>query len=170
MKILGCQIDITNVCDAPTRDRHVARVAGLIGAALAHQHADVVLLPELSSISYSRAAFGNLSELAERETGPTFEQLSAVAKQAGSYIVFGIPRRVGEEYRISQVVIDRHGELVGVYDKTHICQMGASMEQEYFTRGDNLLVFDVDGLQLAQCRGVRYQFVKACAKIGIPTA
>jgi len=32
-------------------------------------------------------------------------------------------------------------------------------------RSYQCVLFDVDGLQLAQCRGVRYQFVKACAKI-----
>ena len=34
-------------------------------------------------------------------------------------------------------------------------------------RSYQCVLFDVDGLQLAQCRGVRYQFVKACAKIAM---
>ena len=45
--------------------------------------------------------------------------------------------------------MDREGELVGYYDKVHLAQYGASIEKEFFDRGNHLFTFSVNGLKLA---------------------
>lgn len=56
--ILACQIDIPDdMRTAADRDRRLARGADLIDRALAERRADVVMLPELSSVSYFRHVF-----------------------------------------------------------------------------------------------------------------
>ena len=59
--------------------------------------------------------------------GPSFETFAKIARSTGTYICFGMPRRDDDgTFRISQVVIDANGKLVGHYDKMHIAQFGKS--------------------------------------------
>jgi nitrilase len=149
LSILACQIDIPAVADAPARDVHLADMIAKIRAKLQEKPHDLVVLPELSSVDYSRASFDNLAEIAEELDGPSFQAFSALAKEFDTTIVFGMPRREGEKYFISHVAVGTDGALIGHYDKLHICQYGASMEKEYFERGDHLLVFEVKGVRMA---------------------
>ncbi len=149
LKVLACQIDIPPMTTFGERDVHVASVIGKIDARLKNDPVDVVVLPELSSIDYSRATFDNLDQLAESLDGPTVNAFRKLARQHSVFIVFGIARKHDGQYRIAQVVLDDQGNLVGHYDKVHIAQYGASMEKEYFERGDQLLVFNVKGIRVA---------------------
>ena len=64
-RILACQLAIPPIATAAERDRHLDQTAVKIGASLRREPADLVVLPELSSIDYSREAFERLDELAE---------------------------------------------------------------------------------------------------------
>jgi len=159
MKILACQIEVPEVIAPEARARHVARLCGLVSERLeAAGGADLVVLPELSTISYSRSAFGNIAELAEDLDGPTVGAFADVAKRHGCHVCFGMPRRDGRNFHISQVVVDRRGSVVGHYDKIHIAQFGAAMEKSYFTPGNHLLVFEAGGLRCAPiiCYDLRF--------------
>jgi len=149
MKILACQIAVPDDIDgARARDAHVARLVSAIGARLDARAADLVVLPELATVPYSRAAFARLGDLAEDADGPSFEQFSALARRHRTCVSFGMPRRAGREHRISQVLVDAAGRCAGWYDKLHMAQFGASMEKEFFARGERLLVSDVAGVRL----------------------
>ena len=151
MKILACQITVPDVTTPTQRDAHVSRVAALIKTQIEQAGGvDLVLLPELSTISYSLDAFENLELLAEGLDGPAFSAFSQIAKATGAFICFGMPRRDDDgTYSISQVVIDGHGNLVGYYDKMHVAQFGQSIEKPYFKPGRHLLVFEVAGIRTA---------------------
>ena len=58
------------------RYTHLQRCAALISDSLGKKHADLVVLPELSSIEYSRESFDNLDALAEPLGGPSFDGLA----------------------------------------------------------------------------------------------
>ena len=158
--VLSCQLDVPLDMRSPeARGEHLDRVVRLLDDALSRQSADVVVLPELSSISYTRHCFSHLDCFAESEAGASFLKLSLIAKKHDTYVLYGAPR-VSENgcAHISQFLIDSAGKPAGVFDKLHMAQFGASMEKEYFTRGDSLLVFDVKGVRLAPliCYDMRF--------------
>ena len=141
LTILACQIDVTATPDAAARDRHLDVVARKIRARLEERAHDLVVLPELSSIEYSRANFENLDVLAEPLDGSSFQRFSRLAREFGCAIVYGIARRSSGFYCITQVAVDGSDTPIGHFDKLHLAQYGASMEREYFRRGDHLLIF-----------------------------
>ena len=147
--LLACQITIPLTRNSSDRTQHVQSLLKKIGCCLDKQAADLVVLPELSSIEYSREAFDQLAILAEDLEGQSVNAMRALAMQYQTAIVFGMPRRVDEHYRISQITIAADGEIIGCYDKLHICQYGASLEKEYFQRGSEVAVFEIAGFRFA---------------------
>jgi predicted amidohydrolase len=147
--LLACQINIPIVRNVPERTLHVENMIGKITDQLDQRPADLVVLPELSSIEYSREAFEQLSVLAEDFEGPSVNAVRALAIKYQTAIVFGMPRRMEDHYRISQIAIAADGDILGCYDKLHICQYGASMEKDYFERGSDVAVFDIAGFRFA---------------------
>jgi beta-ureidopropionase len=71
-------------------------------------HPDIVCLPEL---------FSNRD--AESAPGPVTEKLAAWARANSSYVIFGLRTRKGSRDFNSALLLDRHGEIVGQYDKIH---------------------------------------------------
>lgn len=148
-EILACQITIPPTLNAEERDRHVDSVVENISRRLQHRHADLVVLPELSTIDYARKIFNSLNLLAETLEGSSVDKMKNLARRHRVAIVLGMPRLDQGEYFISQVTIDSDGELLDCYDKLHICQYGVSMEKEYFQRGNRLSMFQVAGFRFA---------------------
>jgi predicted amidohydrolase len=147
--LLAGQISIPKIRSNDDKLRHIDKLIERISRLLDQRPADLVVLPELCTIEYSRDSFDRLSELAENLDGHSVERFRMLAIKYGVAIVFGMPRRDGEKYFISQVLIGAQGELLGNYDKLHICQYGASMEKEFFCRGENLSVFSLAGFRFA---------------------
>jgi len=147
--ILACQIDIPTMTTAHQRDMHLATTAAKVRAALLETPADLVVLPELSSMDYSRAAFDNLDVLAEPLDGPSFQSWRQVAQNYNCHVAYSFARRDDTGTYISLAVVNPAGALVGHYDKLHLAQYGASMEKDYFTRGNHLFTFTVNGLTFA---------------------
>jgi len=149
LKLLACQIEIPETDTPQQRDRHVSRTAEVIEQCLREKPADLVVLPELSSIHYSHDTFNRLAELSESLDGPSFATWSQVARRCRVTIVFGIVRRDSGRYYISQLAVGADGNLIGHFDKIHIAQFGASMEKGFFQRGNRLFVFELNGIKIA---------------------
>jgi omega-amidase len=159
LSILACQVDIPLTRTSADRDVHLTELSARIGGALAREHTDIVVLPELSSIEYSRQAFERLAALSEPLDGPSFQTWRRISCEFDTYVAFSFPRRSDDGYFITLAVTDPGGNLVGHYDKIYLAQFGASMEKEFFERGDELFVFDVNGFRLG---------ASICADIRIP--
>ena len=149
LKLLACQILVPPMTSNSEKLAHIDRITKCIDIELQHALVDIIVLPELSNIDYSRPAFDNLAELAEPLDGPSFQVFAALAKRHQAAVVFGMATARDGEYFITQVVINHKGERVGYYDKIHIAQYGASMEKDYFSRGKQLLVFEVKGIRIS---------------------
>lgn len=150
LRVLACQLAIPTLTTAEERDSHLGGSAERVRRALSAQGpVDLVVLPELSSIDYSRGAFENLDALAEPLDGPSLVQWRAVAQEFGTHVAYGFPRRDEGEFRITLAVVAPSGELLGHYDKLHLAQYGASMEKEYFAIGKHLFVFEVKEFRIA---------------------
>lgn len=160
LTILACQIKIpANMQTRQDRNAHLRRIASFIDSALYKRPAALVMLPELSSVSYSPHCFANPEIFAEDAQGPSFEVLAQIAIKHGVHILYGAPRyRAKGKISISQFLIDDKGEAAGVFDKLHMAQFGASMEKGYFVPGELLLVFEIKGFRLAPiiCYDMRF--------------
>jgi len=160
IKVLACQLDVpADMRSARDRNGHLDRVVQLLDDALSDRTADLVVLPELSSVSYTRHCFEHLEIFAESATGESFKRFSALAKKHNVFLLYGAPRvNSSGKAHISQFLIDPEGSAAGVYDKLHMAQFGASMEKDYFTGGEKLLVFDIKGIRLAPliCYDMRF--------------
>ncbi len=148
-QILACQLLIPATLTRRDRQQHVDNAVTKISTALDQKGADLVVLPELATVDYSREAFEQLKQLAESLEGSSVNKMQEFARHHKTAITFGMPRVEGDEFYISQIAIDGNGDLLGCYDKLHICQYGASMEKEFFQRGDHLLVFEVAGFRFS---------------------
>lgn len=150
LRLLACQIDVPEAMRrAAERDAHLARCTALVSAELARAPADLVVLPELSSIAYGAQSFARLDALAEPPDGASFQAWSAVARAHGVHVVFGFARHEAGRFFISTAVVAPDGSCLGVYDKLHLCQYGAGVEKDFFTPGEHLLTFTVGGITCA---------------------
>lgn len=148
-KLLACQVSVPVTRTVGDRDIHVANLVEKISAKLSRERADLVVLPELSTVEYSRESFDQLESLAEALDGPTVSVMREMAIKFNVAVVFGMPGKLENHFVISQIALDQNGELLGCYDKLHICQYGASMEKEYFQAGKGITVFEVVGFRFA---------------------
>jgi len=160
LRLLACQIEIPRVVSKEQKTAHLNALAKKIADYLSESEtgADLIVLPELSTIDYSRASFEQLDQLSEPLDGESFIVFSHLAKTHGAFIAYGMPRVENGNYFISQIIVDDKGNYVGHYDKLHMAQFGASMEKEYFQRGKQLLTFDVKGIKVAPviCYDLRF--------------
>ncbi len=158
LSILACQIAIPPTTCAAARDRHLARVSAVVRERLSAQTVDLVVLPELASIDYSRDAFERLDEIAEPLDGASFQTWSALAVEFGVHVCYSFARRGTAGVHISVATVSSEGVCIGHYDKLHLCQYGASMEKEYFSPGAGLFVFEVNGFTCAPivCYDIRF--------------
>ncbi|MEM7378368.1 MAG: carbon-nitrogen hydrolase family protein [Pseudomonadota bacterium] len=150
LRCLAFQLDAAGVSNATRRDAHVDRVVDAVHAAVDRAGGvDLVLLPELSTVDYSAAAFDALAELAEPLDGPSVARFAALARALDATVVFGMPRVDAHgRYFIAQVAVDATGHPLGHNDKVHIAQIGASAEKRWFHRGSQGLAFEVRGWRL----------------------
>ena len=160
LSIAGVQV-LTTPCDV---EANLRRAEALIRAAKGHK---LFVLPELSSTGYGDEVFARRDELAEEvedESGRCRSFFGALAADVGAYIAYGFLRRRREDgaYCISHAVVapdgcddNRGSRLVAVYDKMHLCDMGACSElAQGISRGAaEPCVFELRGANPAQsCR------------------
>jgi len=160
LTVLACQLDVPpDMQSEAERSHHLVRTAALLDSALSQKPAGLVVLPELSSVSYTRHCFANPAVFAEESNGISFEQLAPVARAHATCILYGAPRaHIDGSLRITQFLIGPDGQALGHFDKLHLAQYGASMEKDYFAEGSELLVFEINGVKCAPliCYDMRF--------------
>ena len=106
-----------------------------------HGDADLVVFPELFLSCYT---VSGLDELAVDLHGPEVEHIARTARENDTAVIFGAPERARGGYTNSAICVDRRGDMVGSYRKTHLF----GDEQAAFTAGDELLIVDIDRLKV----------------------
>ena len=114
-------------------------------AAAARQSADagcrIVVTPEMSATGYNIGT--DIARRAEPADGPIFRAVQEIARDTGIAVVYGYPESApGQPYNSVQVV-DRDGESLANYRKTHLY----GFDRDYFTPGSQWVTqFDLDGV------------------------
>lgn len=102
---------------------------------------DIVVFPEMFSTGFSR----NIAAIAEDENGETASFLSNMAKANHINLIGGYSEKAAEKNKGRNVaaVYDRNGTLVAKYTKIH--PFSFSKEDKYFTPGNRLVTFNLEG-------------------------
>ncbi len=122
--------------------------------------ADVIVFPELFTTGYSPDLIGrDFFRLANKINGPAFKFLSRKAREANINVIAPLVFTLDDPGTIynGAFIINRRGELVGTYAKTHLWKK----EALYFTPGSDLPVFELDGIPFG---------VQICYDGGFPEA
>lgn len=145
MQILAGQIHIPRTRNREDQRHHLRHVAERMRTACALTTPDLIVLPELSVQEYGDDAFACLNLLDDDLAGPVVSFFADLARELGTTIAFGMARRVDGRRHISQVLMGPDGCPLGVYDKLHCAQFGASGEAAHFSPGDHLLMTEIAG-------------------------
>lgn len=127
---------------------------------------DVIVLPETWNTGFFPRE--NLQELCDRDCARVKTELGGLAKALHVNLIAGSMSnlREGKIYNTA-CVFDRSGACIAQYDKTHLfTPMG---EHEYYTAGDHLCSFQLDGVPCALiiCYDVRFsELVRTLALAG----
>ena len=117
--------------------------------------ADVVMLPETWNLGFFPKE--GLADMADPNGEKVQRVFGTLARELHVNIVAGSAATVrGEKVFNTAYVFDREGACVASYDKTHLfTPMG---EHEYFTPGDHLCTFTLDGVKcgLIICYDLRF--------------
>ena len=116
---------------------------------------DVIILPETWNTGFFPRE--DLASLCDRDCAQTRMVFGALAKELGVNLVAGsvANARGGRVYNTA-CVFDRNGERLCAYDQTHLfTPMG---EQDFFTPGDHLCRFELDGVScgILICYDIRF--------------
>lgn len=116
---------------------NVVRLAEGI-ADLAKRGAQLIVLQELhNSLYFCQVEDVNNFDLAEPIPGPSTRLFGELAQQYGVVIVTSLfERRAAGLYHNTAVVIEKDGNIAGIYRKMHIPDDPAYYEKFYFTPGD----------------------------------
>ena len=137
-------------------DRNFEIAADFIKSA---QNADVVVLPELWTTGYYPTPLENF---AEKNGERTAEFICELAKKTNINIIGGSTiAEVDGKYYNRCLVANRAGEIVAVYDKTHLFSFAD--EQKVFNAGDKIVSVELDGVKcgLAICYDLRFpEFIR----------
>ena len=130
---------------------------------------DLFVLPELAPLGYSEDTFARFLPICEhnQQRLRKIDQLmQEAARRLRAFICYGKVGRLNtshEKHRLTirQVVLNRQGEVIATYDKTHLCDYGTCSESRFFVPGmrqGQPVSFAVDGFRfgLLICADMRY--------------
>jgi len=143
---VGKAARVATICQAGrfygTVEENLKHVAKLMEIAFSYEP-DLVCLPEAFATASVRKP---LEELAEPLDGPIVRAMAEMAREHGSYVICPLYTKRGGRIYNSAVVLDRSGDVVGVYDKLHpvTSSHDYTVFEEGVTPGSELKVFDLD--------------------------
>jgi predicted amidohydrolase len=102
--------------------------------------ADLVVFPELFLSGYTTS---KPEELALDLEGSEVGAIARLARENSTAVIFGAPERASVGVANSAICVDRHGNIVGSYRKTHLF----GHERDAYVAGNELLIVDLDGVR-----------------------
>jgi predicted amidohydrolase len=153
---------IATICQSnslfPSVEANSEYVLGLLDLAL-RQKPDLVCLPE--TFTKPSAGVESVAEFAEPIPGPTTDTISSKARQHSCYVICPLVTRRDGKCWNSAVIVDRSGDILGIYDKVHPVTSSSdyTVFEEGVTPAGEIPVFDLDFGRVG---------VQICFDIGFP--
>jgi len=119
------------------KNRNLAHAEKLIDEAAANG-ADLALLPEAMDLGWTHPA--SQTEAEPIPGGEAYKRLARAALDHGIYVCSGLTEKTRDVIFNSAVIIDRHGNLLGLHRKINELTIG----HEYYGQGDRLHVVDTE--------------------------
>ena len=148
--------------------KNTEKVHRLLSGCLSSGSADFVFLPEVWTVGWDCASFKNCAE--EIDTALSISMLKSIAKEYDTNIIGGsiILKKDGEYYN-SCPVINRKGDLICTYEKSHLYSYYGCNEGDIITVGKNPVMVQLDGIKigLSICYDIRFpELYRAYRKAG----
>lgn len=150
MKVSALQVDIAY----KNAKANMQKMELLVEQTVERERPDVIVLPEMWNVSFFPDDIENYAD-ENGEQSKIF--LSRTAKTHHVNIVGGsVATSVNGKYYNTSYSYNREGELVHTYNKVHL--FSPSNEHQIFTAGDELGVFEIDGIKVgvATCYDLRF--------------
>jgi predicted amidohydrolase len=142
--------------------RNTPQNLGTMRKILAEDGADLVVFPELFLSGYTTS---EPEELALDLEGPEVGAIARLARENSTAVIFGAPERASVGVANSAICVDRYGNIVGSYRKTHLF----GHERDAYVAGNELLIVDLDGVRagIMICFDVEFpEVARALVKAG----
>jgi predicted amidohydrolase len=127
-----------------------------------NDNADLVVFPELFLSGYTTS---KPEELALDLEGSEVGAITRLARENSTAVIFGAPERASVGVANSAICVDRYGNFVGSYRKTHLF----GHERDAYVAGNELLIVDFDGVRagIMICFDVEFpEVARALVKAG----
>ncbi len=125
---------------------------------------DVIILPEVWSTGWDCENFQKYAETPDKSI--TLEFLKSVARRLNTNIIGGsfIHKTYTGNCYNSCPIIDRNGELLGLYSKNHLYSYYGSNEGKFLSKGKNPLMVILEGVKfgISICYDIRFPELYRC--------
>ena len=152
LKVLGIQTEAV----LGEKTENYKRVTDTVKAGI-KEDTDLIVLPEVWTCGWSPDIFQSTAE--DLETGETIEFLKNLAKKYNCYIIGGsfITKKENNYYNTCPV-INKEGELIASYNKSHLYSYYGCNEGKYLTAGNEPVLVDIMGIKtgLTICYDIRF--------------
>ncbi len=123
-----------------------------------YNNADLIILPELWTTGWDCESFDKAAE--EINTSKTHKFLKEIAVMYNSNIIGGsaILRKAGERNRNTCIILNRTGNIIGLYDKYHLFSHRGQSEGTYLEEGNTALLVntDIGKIGISICYDIRF--------------
>lgn len=124
-------------CELLNKEKNLMRILDSMKEAKI-KGADYILFPELYLSGYMMSP--ELNDLAEPVEGDSIRGIMETAKANRIGVVVGFPERYDDKIYNTAVYIDKHGELLEIYRKTHLYHA----ENDYFQPGNDFPIIQLE--------------------------
>lgn len=169
LSLLACQIAIPATRTARERDIHLLSTGEKVANQILHGGIDLVVLPELSSIEYSKLSFEKLDALAEPIDGPSFEHWRWFAKQHSCHVLYGFPRKEHGQFFITIAAVCPDGNLIGHYAKCTLPNSAHPWKKNISHAGGKFLYLKLRGSELHQLSVMILGFLSCLVHLPLST-
>lgn len=148
---------------------NIQKIEDLLESLLSSKVADFVFLPEAWTVGWDCVSFPSCSEVLE--DAESIRMLKKIAKKYSVNIIGGsfIENKLDGTLANTCPVINRNGELVCTYEKTHLFSYYGSDEGKYITAGSKPVMVELEGVKigLSICYDIRFpEIYRAYRKAG----